>query len=56
MIMSAISVWLAVGLAYVAVAWFDGGLGTVWLTFLLTSPIAAFGNLFVLRRRLRLAT
>jgi putative MATE family efflux protein len=55
MIMSALSVWLAVGLAYGAVAWFGGGLGTVWLTFLLTAPIAAFGNLFVLRRRLRVA-
>jgi multidrug resistance protein, MATE family len=53
LIMSVITIWTAVGLAYVAVKWLDGGLGTVWLTFMFTSPIGAFGNWYVLRRRLR---
>ncbi len=52
MIMSSVSVWAAVGLAYGVVTWFGGGLGLVWLMFLVTSPIAALGNWFLLRRRL----
>ncbi len=53
LITSVITIWTAVGLAYVAVKWLDGGLGTVWFTFMFTSPIGAFGNWYVLRRRLR---
>ena len=53
MITSAGSIWLAVGLAFAAVRWFDGGLGAVWLTFLLTTPLAGGANWLVLRRRLR---
>lgn len=52
MIMSVTTVWLAVGLAYGAVRWLDAGLGTVWLTFMITSPIGALGNWLTLRRRL----
>jgi MATE family multidrug resistance protein len=53
LVTSVVSVWTAVGLAYAAVTWLDGGLGMIWLTFLLTSPLGAFGNWYVLRRRLR---
>jgi putative MATE family efflux protein len=52
MIMSVTTVWLAVALAYGAVRLLDAGLGIVWLTFLVTSPIGAFGNWWTLRRRL----
>jgi len=52
MISSAIAVWLAVGLAWVAVVILNMGLGAVWLTFFISAPIAAFYNLRVLRRRL----
>ena len=48
-----VTIWSAVGLAYVAVKWLDGGLGAVWLTFMFTSPLGAFGNWYMLRRRLR---
>lgn len=52
LLMGIVTVWSAVGLAYLAVTLLDGGLGMVWLTFLVTSPIGAFGNWYVLRRRL----
>ena len=53
MIMGAVSVWSAVGLAFVLVRWFDGGLGWVWLTFFFTAPLGALGNWLALRKRLR---
>lgn len=53
LLMSVVTVWSAVGLAYLGVRFLDGGLGMVWLTFLITSPVGAFGNWYVLRRRLR---
>ncbi|MDQ3044760.1 MAG: MATE family efflux transporter [Chloroflexota bacterium] len=52
MFMSATAVWLAVALAWVLVTWFDGGVGTVWLTFFVTAPLGALGNWLMLRRRL----
>jgi hypothetical protein len=52
MISSTIAVWLAVALAWVAVVILGLGLGTVWLTFFISAPIAAFYNLRALRRRL----
>ena len=52
MVASAFSMWLAVGLAWVAVNWFDGSLTLVWSTFLVTSPIAALVNTLAFRRRL----
>jgi Na+-driven multidrug efflux pump len=53
MLMSGLCVWLALSLAWVAVRWFDGGIGTVWLMFLISAPLASLGNGWVLRRRLR---
>lgn len=50
---SAITVWGVVGLAFLVVNRFDGGLGAVWLTFLITSPISGFGNWWMFRRRIR---
>jgi Na+-driven multidrug efflux pump len=55
LVMSVVSVWAAVALAYAAVTWFGGGLGMVWLTFMFTSPLGALGNWYVLRRRLQAA-
>lgn len=52
MISSGVAVWGAVGIAYVMVTVFDGGLGTVWLSFLVTAPIAAFFNWTWFRRRM----
>jgi putative MATE family efflux protein len=52
MITSAIAVWGAVGIAYVAVRGFDGGLGMVWLSFLVTAPLAAFANWWIFRHRM----
>lgn len=54
MIASAISMWLAVALAWLAVLGFDGSLTMVWATFLVTSPIAAIVNTWAFNRRLRI--
>src|SRR6478735_7966021 len=51
MVRGVITVWLAVVLAFVGVHWFDMGIGWVWLTFLITSPISAVGNIRAFRRR-----
>jgi multidrug resistance protein, MATE family len=53
MIASAISMWLAVALAWMIVVVFDGTLTMVWATFLVTSPIAAAVNTWAFGRRLR---
>ena len=52
MITSAFGVWGAVGIAYLMVRVFDGGLGLVWLSFLFTAPLAALGNYLMFRRRM----
>jgi Na+-driven multidrug efflux pump len=52
MITSAFAVWGAVGIAYLAVTYLDGGLGMVWLSFLVTAPLAALANWYVFRRRM----
>jgi putative MATE family efflux protein len=52
MITSAVAVWGAVGLAYVVTAHFDRGLGSVWLCFIVTAPIAALVNWTWFRRRM----
>jgi MATE family multidrug resistance protein len=49
---SVAAVWAAVGLAYVGVKWFDTGLGWVWFTFAITSPLAAVWNRTRLTKRL----
>lgn len=56
MVTSTITMWSAVIIAWVWVTRFDGTLTSVWLTFLITGPIAAFGNEFFFRRRLRRVT
>ncbi|MBA2277533.1 MAG: MATE family efflux transporter [Chloroflexia bacterium] len=55
MVTRSISTWLAVALAWVWVAWFDGSLTAVWLAFLATAPIATIGNSRAFTRRLRAA-
>lgn len=52
MVTSTLIIWVAVVLAYVAVRWFDGGMGTVWLMFFFTVPLGALANWLMLRRRL----
>ncbi|CAN5327767.1 MAG: MATE family efflux transporter [Chloroflexia bacterium] len=52
MIASVSSMWLAVGLAWIGVNWFDQSLTFVWATFLLTTPIAAVINTRSFARRL----
>lgn len=52
MVGSAIAIWGAVGLAYLMVSAFDRGLGTVWLSFLATAPLAALSNWIFFRRRM----
>jgi hypothetical protein len=46
-----ITVWAAVALAWIGVRYFDQGIGWVWATFIITSPIAAIGNHISFRRR-----
>jgi Na+-driven multidrug efflux pump len=50
---SGLAIWGAVGLAFVAINVTDGGLGTVWLMFLVTAPLAAFFNHRWFNRRMR---
>jgi MATE family multidrug resistance protein len=53
LVTSGIAVWGSVAIAYVMVTAFDRGLGAVWLSFLITAPLAALGNWSVFRRRMR---
>lgn len=53
MVTSTITMLSAVILAWVWVSRFGGTLTSVWLTFLITGPIAAFGNEFFFHRRMR---
>lgn len=46
------TMWLAVGIAWVAVRWFEGGLGTVWLAFVLTTAPASILMWWAYRRRI----
>ncbi len=56
MLASALSMWLSVALAWIAVTWLDGSLTLVWSTFLVTSPIAALINTVAFRKRLATTT
>jgi hypothetical protein len=47
-----VAVWTAVLLGLAAVVWFDAGLGIVWGTFILVSPVAALVNTRRFWRRL----
>jgi putative MATE family efflux protein len=51
MIRGVITVWAAVALAWIGVRYFDQGIGWVWGTFVITSPIAGIGNLLAFRKR-----
>lgn len=53
MLTSTVTMWSAVLLAWIWVEHFNGNLTAVWLTFLITGPIAAFGNEFFFHRRMR---
>lgn len=53
LIAAAVGVWGAVGLASLAVTRLDGGLGSVWLAFLVTAPMAALINWWWFRRTMR---
>jgi putative MATE family efflux protein len=52
MLMSGLAVWLTLGLSWVLVRWFDGGLGAVWGMFLISAPLAGFADRWFLRKRL----
>ncbi len=52
LIIGAGSMWLAVLIAWVAVRWFGGGLGWVWLSFVITTAPAALLIWFEFRRRI----
>jgi hypothetical protein len=43
--------WLAVFLAWIGVKWFDGGLGWVWLAFVITTTPAAILMWWIFKRR-----
>ncbi|CAN5847646.1 hypothetical protein BH20CHL4_BH20CHL4_11010 [soil metagenome] len=47
------SVWASVLLAFILVKFFDGGLGTVWLTFFVTAPFGAAFNRYRYWSRVR---
>ena len=54
MIVGTLAVWLAVAIAWVGVRHFDFGLGQVWMTFMVTAPLAGVVNMIFLNRRLAL--
>jgi putative MATE family efflux protein len=51
LLIGASTMWLSVLLAWVGVRWFDGGLGWVWIAFLLTTAPAAVLMWWIFRRR-----
>ena len=55
LIFGASAMWLAVLLSWILVAFFDGQLWMVWLTFLVTTPIPAIMNWVRFRQRIHLA-
>lgn len=52
MIAGTLAVWVAVLFAWLGVTRFGFDLGHVWLTFMVTTPLAGFSNWFLSRRRL----
>jgi Na+-driven multidrug efflux pump len=52
MIFSVSAMWSAVVIGWLLVRWFDGELWMVWITFLFTTPLPAFGNALMFRRRM----
>ncbi|HEV2065731.1 MAG TPA: MATE family efflux transporter [Thermomicrobiales bacterium] len=55
MVFSVTAMWSAVAIGWVLVRWFDGELWMVWITFLFTTPLPAFGNALMFRRRMNRA-
>ena len=53
LIIGASTMWLSVLIAWIAVRWFDGGLGSVWLAFVMTTSPASILMAWAFRRRLR---
>ena len=51
LLIGASTMWLSVLLAWIGVRWFDGGLGWVWIAFLLTTAPAAVLMWWIFRRR-----
>jgi putative MATE family efflux protein len=52
MIAGTLAVWIAVLMAWIGVTRFDFDLGQVWLTFMVTTPLAGLANFLISRRRL----
>ncbi|MCC7021601.1 MAG: MATE family efflux transporter, partial [Thermomicrobiales bacterium] len=52
LVIGAATMWSAVLLAWIAVRWFDGGLGLVWSAFVLTTMPASFLMWWAYRRRI----
>lgn len=51
LVIGASTMWLAVLLAWIGVRWFGGGLGWVWLAFVITTTPAAVSMWWIFRRR-----
>lgn len=54
MIIGTLAVWLAVAIAWIGVRNFGFDLGNVWMTFMITAPLAGICNWVFLNRRLKL--
>jgi MATE family multidrug resistance protein len=53
LIIGASAMWVSVLLAWIFVRWFDGGLGLVWLAFVLTTTPASVLMAWAFTRRIR---
>ncbi len=53
LIIGASTMWVSVLIAWIAVRWFDGGLGWVWLAFVVTTSPAAVVMAWAFRRRIK---
>jgi multidrug resistance protein, MATE family len=53
LVIGASTMWLSVLLAWIGVRWFDGGLGWVWLAFVITTTPAAILMWWIFARRVR---
>jgi MATE family multidrug resistance protein len=53
LLIGASTMWLSVLLAWIAVRWFGGGLGWVWMSFVLTTSPASLLMWWAYRRRIR---
>jgi Na+-driven multidrug efflux pump len=52
LLIGASTMWLTVLIAWIAVRWFGGGLGTVWFAFVLTTAPASVLMWWAYRRRI----